>query len=195
MKFRSEPAVVASSLAMLLVLSACGGSSGDEAGPTDPDFRPSEQQASEVFDFVSGLSETRFQDMPTTGSARYDGYVEMDFDGQGVIGDLRLSTNFVNGNVSGRIENWIAEEAGRLTGNVPLAGSIAGARFDASGSATLTTTESDSVQADLELQGGFRTSSGDPTAAIGGNAQGTVNINNQGPQNTFGSFAGVKREP
>ncbi len=103
----------------MLCVAACGGSSGNVSigEEIDPDAvvaRLAEGQA--VLDRVIALPNTAFNAMPTTGSATFEGFAQINIDSDlssnlddiEVVGDSELTAQFAgDGRVTGRIDNMI----------------------------------------------------------------------------------------
>lgn len=160
------PAVVGT----IFLLASCGGSSVSKDTPFDfatnnafsfAGLTEAEAEASadSLFDRIDALEVT--EDLPTVGAATYDGVIVLlvgDFDTSedGVLGIMRLTANFADGEFSGRGGDFVNDDYEETAGSVTISNggfsSLGLLTADVSGEATF---EAGRMTLDGEAIGSF----------------------------------------
>lgn len=200
------------SIPVFCLLAACGGGGGSGGGGSDgtPVVEPPPQIAASLgpaaaallTDHANPVTYADPADVPTSGSARYEGYAygvlsnSSDAITDNLIGALTLTTDFGSDSFSGRIDTL------RNTDDQPLTGqlSVSGGTFDRAGnpnsdstlqvslSGTVTDTGNRSLEIGAVLEGDFL---GNGAEAVGGELLGTVTHNGT-TQNIDGGFIAAR---
>lgn len=181
---------VAACVAGAFLLAGCGGSSSSSGG----NFDRLVDEAAELSETLDAMTATDAADMPMSGTATYVGLLGGDLeDDDGIIARLTMTADFNAGTIDGSADDWVSEDIGRISGSVPLSGTITGASLSASGDGTLSA-RGESALVSLGLDGGFQTSGHDATAAIRGDVTGTFLYDDDDDDIlTNGEFGAIKQ--
>ncbi|MFD1882809.1 transferrin-binding protein-like solute binding protein [Paracoccus pacificus] len=122
-------------LAIMVItgLSACGGSSGGGSSNTPSrSFAELRSDADRLDRKLGSMKETQARNMPTSGTATYKGIGAVALENANGsetegIGEARLSANFANSTVAGRISQIKGDpRKANISGNIDLNGRIIG---------------------------------------------------------------------
>ena len=186
------------------LLVACGGGSGATptvpAPPSVPGSGPIAAATGLLNTHADPVSYTSLGDIPSSGTATFEGYAYGTLDDQSdtvtdsLIGDLTVTVSFGNNNtlLTGSITNFTDENDDALTGTI----SLTDGNFDRSGnpsadptigvtiSGEIVDNQSQTLSINGRLEGDFLSSN---AAAMGGELLGTVSVNGE-RQNIDGGF-------
>jgi hypothetical protein len=140
-------------LLALLALAACG--SEEDLGGELPPLVPASLES------VGDMEALDLADMPTSGSARFEGEMETTWGADDELtADLDMSVDFGRFSIAGTADNFVSREAGELQGTAAVAGAVVGSGMDATlvgevGGPDPATGESFAASLDLDLDGDF----------------------------------------
>ena len=182
----------------ILALAACSNSSS--GGPD----RPTAEELASVYQ----MQEMNNADLPTTGTADFAGemilgYGPLDEEGEGgtVTGDLDLSVDFAEGNLTGTVSNFVDSDVdvGALNGQLTLAdGWLDGTSLGGDMTGSLTGAdagEAFTADVDLNLFGEFVADTpADGPDGVRGGAYGTISIPGAGAAEVEGDFVTIRQD-
>ena len=183
----------------LVALAACASSNGNSSSnpPVDP------------WAVTSALSEMDSGDLPTTGSAQFEGEMKatmgaLDTEGDGgnvLSADLDMSMDFGSGDLTGTASNFRDSEVGDLNGTATIDGSRDGDTVYASIDGDVSGTDPESGEefsgdVDLNLMGNFLSDgTGEGPQGFAGNVSGGLSVEDIGTAEVReGSFAAVRAD-
>ncbi|SMX30905.1 hypothetical protein [Actibacterium lipolyticum] len=180
----------------VLLLAACGGGGGGSEPTPEESVTPATPSITSVQEFADSADQfdatilnvanrAQATNIPTSGSATYNGRVSADYAGDitgSLLGDMSMTAQFDSLAISGTIDELVASDGADVFdvgGELTIDGAFAGSDIQASatGALMLPTATGASVSSDtgLEMFGVFLGPSGTPTAVNGAMTGGTVN--------------------
>ena len=151
----------------------------------------------QLLDYWAELSPTSAAQMPTAGSATYNGFAlaivdEGGANEDGLISDAQLTANFAGKSISGSLSNFSSDSHGALSGSLTVAGgTISGPAYTG---ATVTGTLTDNPGSDTLTVSASSTGAffGDSAGLILGDISGTATWSNLGVGQSIDGFIVVQ---
>ncbi len=184
---------LAASLSVFSLVACGGGSSGNAVGAAS--FRSLTSELGQAEDFLEETDLTRANQIPTSGTARYNGVISV-FEAAGpsaldadrisysTVGEMAVTANFRNGAVSGSASNFYEvrnpnaasagqlQSAGQIAGTLTLDAAINSGLVEGEMEGRLIKTSGAATNYDLDVVGFFLGDQADAILAFG-EGQGT----------------------
>ena len=98
----------------LIIVAGCSGGGGDRS------FADAEREAIELAATLEDLEISSVAQLPTSGSAAYEGMIGVAVPGYAVLGDLNVNVNFASESITGNAGNFIDSDDERISGSLAI---------------------------------------------------------------------------